>query len=298
MTMLCPVGHWNESDETVCGACGRPLAGRVAVVRDGKLHVTLADLDDLDDISVTRPPPQHRLPPPPPKPIVPTGPTVSPRFEVARAVPGRTTPLPNLGLHLSVDGRHVVTSQSEWVIARYGVAAAAWAAPQREPLASTTSIRLVPTFDGVGELVITSRRLAGVITHGTAVTGDVPTGPGAHLAWDFALTDIAEVGLDERQRWHGATDQVGLRVWCFEPAAAMLRLDISTVVDESGRESRLEDQREAMRLLVGAACDARMASADDDERVRLAEVRSGRWNVEGHTVTAEIAPVPTPGSSG
>lgn len=280
----CPAGHWNAGDVHYCVSCGSPMARASAERSTGKLTVTLADLHDPE---LTQPP--RRDVPAPPRPE--QGSVESlPRVRRATPVPGRPTPLDDLGVELSVDRGHLIVAHTEPVIGRFGVVSAAWSTPPGALTAVTTSLRLQPTFDGVGELVITADRLIGVLHSGTVGGAAVPAAPGAYVGWDFPLTAVAEVGLDVNERWHGGTEQVGLRIWSFEPVPAMIRLDITSVLDQQMRNQPIDDQREVMRTLVVAACDAHMKNADDEERLRLVQVRAGRWSQEDGSITAEITP--------
>jgi hypothetical protein len=129
-------------------------------------------------------------------------------------------------------------------------------------------------FSGGAELVLTDRRLLGVVVDGETVVGKV--GGGSILALSFPLTRVESVSVDLKRRLLGGVKETRLHIWSLDGTVTDLVVD--DVLAEPGNGPRGYQRyrgtmRDVLEAFVRPVVAARLPTADgaEEQRLRAAE---------------------------
>jgi hypothetical protein len=137
-----------------------------------------------------------------------------------------------------------------------------------------TSGRPMQLFYGGAELLLTDRRLLGIVMKGETVVGKV--GGGSILALCFPLARVEAVSIDLKRRLVGGVKESRLHIWNLSGTVTDLFVD--DVIAEPGNGPRgfqkfRGTKRDILEAFVKPVITARRAAGDatDDQQVRAAE---------------------------
>jgi hypothetical protein len=211
-----------------------------------------------------------------------------------------TTPVDIDGLNFRVQrttrrGREVlvpIPADGETEIARFLSVARAMASftPEgRPPTAAEAAVSVQRKICyGAAELMVTNMRLCVLLIRGETILGNVNESRGSVFALSFAYGDVDYVDVARRKGVFGAMKESDVKVISFAPPTALVlepnyQMDLTSDVPTKTSYSAFAD------TLVGAACDFHLGIVtDEEERVRLQQVKAGYRHENGTDLTALI----------
>lgn len=204
-----------------------------------------------------------------------------PRFELLGLEKGKRIH----GHHISdvlVDERgFVLVAEPERVLGRFlcmgGVmnVVAEDGRPHRMTLGEDGSYTMASIVQGGINVVVTDRRVAGVVLQGDSLWGRMTFD--RVLLWDLDLRDIDDVWMKVKSGFLG-TKEKPLSIVSHLPMMA-IRLEVIAIAEVGVRDRKMKSCRPLMEVLVTAAASAQMASLapESPKHASLDRVRSGEW---------------------
>jgi len=194
----------------------------------------------------------------------------------------------------------LLPAAGESILARFnclsisaGVALDQHGAPSATSAAEVFTV--VPAFKGAGTLVLTSRRLIGLLLMGSSLQGEVDGNRGQLLAFQLALREMSEVALI-RKRGTFSSKETGIWVGCKDES--LLAADLDQTISEQRRPSKT-DRAAVTRQIVAAAAEAQRPHASTgEEQAMLERALSGQWEESSDELIARLpAPISLPAAS-
>ena len=175
----------------------------------------------------------------------------------------------------------VVVPEPERVLGRFlclggvTVAIAEDGRPHRLALGESGRFRMVTVADGGINVVVTDRRIVGVVQEGDSLWG--PVAFQRALLWSLDLRDIDDVTMEVKSGLLG-TKEKPVIIGSHLPMAG-ISLDVFAIPEVGGGGRKTKSSRQLMEVLVAAAASAQMASlaAGSPRSVALEKLRSGQW---------------------
>jgi hypothetical protein len=173
-----------------------------------------------------------------------------------------TTPQPSVGE--TEVGRWVALSGCIFTITEDG-------APFDTAPAGATG-RPVKLFEGGAELLLTDRRLMGVVVRGETIVGKVGDQRGSVLLFTLPLTRVDSLRLDLGRRLFGGIKEKRLHIMSVEGTVADVVIDEVVAAPGPGPKGLARYRgtlRQVLDAFVAAVAAARRAGADDEELRQL-----------------------------
>jgi len=144
-------------------------------------------------------------------------------------------------------------------------------------------------FYGGAEIVLTDKRVLGIVSKGDTVVGDV--GSGSMLLFSYPLARIGSVDLDLKRRMFGGLKETRLHIMSMDGTVSDLFID--DVIAEPGGNSRgyqrfAGTKRDILEAFVAPVVAAHRAAPDPDEQ-QLARAEKGVRDERPDGVSVEFA---------
>lgn len=161
--------------------------------------------------------------------------------------------------------------------------------PHRLTLGEGGSYRMVPVAQGGINVVVTDRRIAGVVQQGDSLWGQ--TTFDRVVLWDLDLRDIDDVTMEVKSGFLG-TKEKPVIIGSHLPMMG-ISLEVFAIPEVGGGGRKLKSSRPLMETLVAAAASAQMAALAPGapKHFALDRLRSGdwTWDPEEKEFVAELA---------